>query len=445
MIILTNKGNIDLNGLRLIGASSKRSNNEQIGFFGSGAKYAIAWLIRNEIFFQLWVDGEEIPITTKKTSMRGQEYEELMINGTETSITTEIGPKWEAWMAIRELYANAIDEKGEAAVTDEYGQFIEKDRTTFIIEEHEKLKEVLENQSYYFARDREVLFENNIIKVYQEHKRGAGLYINGILVSQPNTQEEGLGYEMKINPFLINEERTIIDDGSSWSLLLGGILSIDDPETVRVIARSSSVFAGRNNMSSMEYNVFNTYPRMSKIATGLSDKGIQLSSNLKDYQYIGIDPKLVSAEWRKYKCYTISQRERFLTVPMTVMGSNTLVDSLLLESIESHKWRRIDDQRLREKVSGSYSLLCELVPELEFSSSSITDFSIGDCMTPSTAIEEWKSRVWIARSFVLTSSTQEIMIKMFTYMMVNTGTYGEQIAAMLISDRIKNNNRASKT
>ena len=60
-------------------------------------------------------------------------------------------------------------------------------------------------------------------------------------------------------------------------------------------------------------------------------------------------------------------------------------------------------------------------------------------------IEEWKSRVWIARSFVLTSSTQEIMIKMFTYMMVNTGTYGEQIAAMLISDRINNNNRASKT
>lgn len=58
--------------------------------------------------------------------MRGDKSREILINGQGCSITTDIGPKWEAWMAIREIYSNAIDEGGEMAITDEYSSFIEK-------------------------------------------------------------------------------------------------------------------------------------------------------------------------------------------------------------------------------------------------------------------------------------------------------------------------------
>lgn len=44
---ISNKGLLDVEALTLLGASSKRGDNTKIGMFGSGNKFSLAYLLRN--------------------------------------------------------------------------------------------------------------------------------------------------------------------------------------------------------------------------------------------------------------------------------------------------------------------------------------------------------------------------------------------------------------
>ena len=109
-IKIENKGEIDVNAFRLLGATNKRGNDEMIGYFGSGLKYAIATLLKHNIPFHVFSGLKEIKITTVRENFRGQDIDIIEINGVKTSLTTDMGPSWKPWYAIREIYCNAIDE-----------------------------------------------------------------------------------------------------------------------------------------------------------------------------------------------------------------------------------------------------------------------------------------------------------------------------------------------
>lgn len=44
---IENEGTVPVEAFTLIGASSKRDDSSKIGMFGSGNKYALAYLLRN--------------------------------------------------------------------------------------------------------------------------------------------------------------------------------------------------------------------------------------------------------------------------------------------------------------------------------------------------------------------------------------------------------------
>jgi len=50
---IQSKGEIETEAFTLIGASSKRNDETKIGYFGSGLKYSIAALLRNNIDFKI--------------------------------------------------------------------------------------------------------------------------------------------------------------------------------------------------------------------------------------------------------------------------------------------------------------------------------------------------------------------------------------------------------
>ncbi len=95
VIVFYNPGEIDPLAFQLMGASTKRDDDSQIGMFGSGAKYALAYLKRNlDIIPRVFSGEREIDIRTETVTMRGKTYERFVIDGQGTSITTDMGPIW---------------------------------------------------------------------------------------------------------------------------------------------------------------------------------------------------------------------------------------------------------------------------------------------------------------------------------------------------------------
>lgn len=164
---ISNPGEIELNAFRLIGASTKREDDSKIGFFGSGLKYSMAFLLSNNIKFEIFSGDKAIGITTKPVTYRNQEFNVIYINGEETSMTTEMGPGWKTWFAIREIFCNAIDEGGQdieivSTASPKAGE------TAFFIEINKEIGEILNEWTMYFSGKRPgAIYDNRGTKIFK--------------------------------------------------------------------------------------------------------------------------------------------------------------------------------------------------------------------------------------------------------------------------------------
>lgn len=138
-ILFRNAGVIDERSIRTFGISAKVGTNP-IGYFGTGLKYAIAVLLREGCELELLADDKYYSFTKKKIEQRGKEFEIIIMNGVELPFTTELGKNWEVWQAFRELYCNALDEAGEASVS-EQGEVINSVGETVFVARGPKIEE----------------------------------------------------------------------------------------------------------------------------------------------------------------------------------------------------------------------------------------------------------------------------------------------------------------
>lgn len=153
-LLIENRGEIHLDALTIMGGTTKRENKELIGYYGSGNKYAIAALLKNDVKFRIFSGEKEILISTKEYSFRGTTLHKIYINDLETNLTTEMGPDWEVWMSIREWYSNSLDEGGSNVVLSTEIVEGKSDKTRIYIELCPKIQEVVSEWDNYFTRDR---------------------------------------------------------------------------------------------------------------------------------------------------------------------------------------------------------------------------------------------------------------------------------------------------
>lgn len=114
-ILFRNPGLIDLRALTTLGVNAKPGSTNPIGFFGTGAKFAIATLLRLNCTVTLFRCADELErfdFTLKPVEIRGEQFQIVCLNDQELNFTSAFGRKWEAWQAFRELYSNALDENG---------------------------------------------------------------------------------------------------------------------------------------------------------------------------------------------------------------------------------------------------------------------------------------------------------------------------------------------
>jgi len=211
-IKISNDGEIEINAFRLIGASSKRNDETKIGFFGSGLKYGMAFLLREGIKFKIYAGLKEVTVSTKSVLHREQEFQVIQIDGEDTSMTTEMGPKWTHWGAVREIYCNAVDEDNDAInIVSEIEP--EAGKTIFYIELTKDLHQIVENWNSYFSKDRiDVVYSHDFGpigshgKIFWSHTDRLIIYRKGIQCFSSNDQS-CFHYDL---PWLeINESREI--------------------------------------------------------------------------------------------------------------------------------------------------------------------------------------------------------------------------------------------
>mgnify|MGYP000881297179 CR=1 FL=1 len=204
-------GEIETEAFTLLGASSKRGDETKIGYFGSGLKYSIAALLRNNIDFKVFSGEKEIRFSVMEKRFRDNDYLSICVNGVETSMTTTMGgADWDiAFAPIREIYSNALDECDNVIL--EYASNLkgELGTTTFLIEKTQGVEHFYKNfMSYFCDKNPNVLSSNKYASIYPCPKDdGIRLFRKGILCYH-NEKLKSL-FHYNSSEFTINESRVL--------------------------------------------------------------------------------------------------------------------------------------------------------------------------------------------------------------------------------------------
>ena len=224
-LLIENNGELDISSLVLLGASTKRGDSSKIGFFGSGNKYAIATLLRKGIPFKIFSGEKEVSIETEPVDFRGVTFKKILIDGQQTSLTTDMGPQWEPWMAIREWVSNSIDEGEHNMITSTDNVSGREGYTRFFVYHDPSITEMIENWNLYFTFDRDdMLHENSRGKIFTQTEKDSQLvlYRKGIRAFFSSGWKSLYQYDSP--SFDINESR-LIDNMYSTSSTVSKLLA----------------------------------------------------------------------------------------------------------------------------------------------------------------------------------------------------------------------------
>jgi len=250
-ILIQNDGEIESNSFELIGASTKRDQSGKIGFFGSGLKYSIAYMMRKGIEFKIFSGNKELIFTTTQEVLKGQTFERICINGKETSYTITMGPTWtKDWFVLREVYCNALDESNCIIVKDTEIVQPSEGKTRIFIELTEELKEVSKSWDAYFAEDRTPLFTTEPIytcylgtsdtgnrsssqRVSVYDRTNGTIYRKGIRVYD----YKSLAFDYGFDFVDINEDRTSKHPGALSYTIYNLLATFSDESYIKTILR----------------------------------------------------------------------------------------------------------------------------------------------------------------------------------------------------------------
>lgn len=193
---IQNNGELDIRLVALMGGTTKAKDEFKIGQWGSGLKYTLAYLLKNNMDFKIFIGNKEVKITTENEIIRDETFEIICIDGKRTSITTQMGGEvWLPWMIVRELWCNALDEGGELKEVTET-TIGDNGKTTFYIQLTKEIKDVVDNFNDYFIHNQTPLSENDTHKIYAGGN-ALRLYKQGVLIHEDKSKKSLFSYDIR--------------------------------------------------------------------------------------------------------------------------------------------------------------------------------------------------------------------------------------------------------
>ena len=290
-ISFINKEELNPISFTVMGASVKKDASA-IGWFGSGMKYSIAVMLRNNIKFSIETHGKTFSFDTVKKDFRGEEMDIVTCNFDELGYTTEFGKQWSLEAVFRELYCNTLDEGGSV----ELGGAVDASQQTVIsIDDHRMVDE-------YHQRDANFLF--NSIPIHtagdaQIHRLKSGsikrCYYKGV-----KTQEGSydMQYAYNVTAGLeLTEDRTLKYMYQWNEAVTKVIVSLTDKKMIQDILTAEK-FTFEQNVSFESYIISDSMSdEFKEIAQEYERKGKITNDSLRRYIQ-GLNPKTIE-DWVK--------------------------------------------------------------------------------------------------------------------------------------------------
>jgi len=204
--------------LEKLGLSTSRDNDDAIGQFGSGSKYAPIFALRNGWRWISCGQDSRGPYQMEYVSKDVYGVDSIFFdygNGDmkESSYTTHAGVlTWEQpFQIFREAFANCLDGGYDSDIAISLVDDIEWEPGFFDVymTAADELVEIVSNMDRYFSVDRVPVWENfdGTIKVYEPLEFGeTRIYSKGVLVG---TYDESSTFDYEFSKLELNEERTI--------------------------------------------------------------------------------------------------------------------------------------------------------------------------------------------------------------------------------------------
>jgi len=226
VVSFQNPGLIDLTALTMMGISVKETDNP-IGYFGTGAKFASAIILRNGGSITIYRGMRKHSFSTKKRTIRGEKIEIAYFDGVE-KFATSLGRNWEMWMAYRELHSNTLDEDGWVSPTRLKPK---SGHTTIIIEGCREFSNWYERRNEIFIEG-DTIYRSNDIEMYPSS--GKHIYYRGIRVHESERYPYLYSYNL-LKYQTLTEDRTLASSWGATTAIGEAIVTMTDRHVLKQI------------------------------------------------------------------------------------------------------------------------------------------------------------------------------------------------------------------
>jgi hypothetical protein len=217
-VYFSNKGVIDLDVIRTMGVNVKENDNP-IGHFGTGLKFAIATLLRTGHTVDLYRAGEKIHFDCAAKVIRNKPFAIVTMNEEQLAFTNDLGKGWEVWQAYRELHSNCLDEMGKIT-----NRPVEDMDTVWAIS-GEQIEDCFNTRSQIFLTGEPSWMAGDGVEVYRGESKY--LYYRGVRVHEL-PKKSAFTYNF-LMPMMLTEDRTLSSVYDANYKLATRLPKIDDP------------------------------------------------------------------------------------------------------------------------------------------------------------------------------------------------------------------------